>query len=40
MLHALTTAFFVFAGTFAVASIVGTIRENWPAIVRVLEDME
>lgn len=36
MYHALTTALFVFAGTFAVVTIVETVRENWGVILRVL----
>ena len=40
MLHALTTAGFVFAGTFALAAIVGTIREHWPRILQLLEEVE
>lgn len=38
MHHALTVALFVFAATFAVAAIVGTVRENWDAIVRALSE--
>jgi hypothetical protein len=38
MLHALTTAFFMFAATFAVVAIIGTARKSWSKIVQVLAD--
>lgn len=36
MRHALIVLLFTFAGTFAVATIVDTVREHWDAILRVL----